>query len=284
MKNRKKQIGYILILSIIFLGIFAFYLSFKENKEFGLLKVIYLDVGQGDAVYIETPNRKQILIDTGPSALTLSRLSKVMPFADRSLDLVILTHPDSDHIGGASVILDSYRVGSILVSGSYSDSSLSIELNNKIEKLKLNKIVAERGQRFVLDKDIYLDILFPNRDVKDLESNETSIVSKLSYGQKSFMFVGDSSIYNENVIIWKEQEKTLDSDVLLLGHHGSKTSSSLLWLEKVSPELAIISAGLNNRFGHPDKEVLDRLNTPYLITFSEGNIVLLSDGQKILRK
>jgi len=289
MKNRKKQVGYLLVLAIIFLSVFIFYLSFKQNKQSDLLKVVYLDIGQGDAIYIETPNKKQILIDAGPTALTLSRLSKVMPFADRSLDLLILTHPDQDHIGGAPPILDSYKVDNVLVTGFYSDSSLAQELDSKIEKLKLNRIIAKRGQRFVLDqsRNIYLDILFPNQDIADLESNETSIVSKLIYGQKSFLFVGDSSIYNESLIIWKEEEKTIDSDILLLGHHGSKTSSSILWLEKVSPDLAIISAGQNNRFGHPSEEVLDRLeklNIPHLITFLEGNIVLFSDGQKIFQK
>lgn len=289
MKNRKKQVGYLLVLAIIFLGVFIFYLSFKQNKQSDLLKVVYLDIGQGDAIYIETPNKKQILIDAGPTALTLSRLSKVMPFADRSLDLLILTHPDQDHIGGAPPILDSYKVDNVLVTGFYSDSSLAQELDSKIEKLKLNRIIAKRGQRFVLDqnRNIYLDILFPNQDIADLESNETSIVSKLIYGQKSFLFVGDSSIYNESLIIWKEEEKTIDSDILLLGHHGSKTSSSLLWLEKVSPDLAIISAGQNNRFGHPSEEVLNRLeklNIPHPVTFIEGNIILFSDGQKIFQK
>jgi competence protein ComEC len=289
MKNRKKQIGYILVLAILFLGIFIFYLSLKQDKQSGLLKVVYLDIGQGDAIFIETPSKKQILIDTGPTAMILSKLSKVMPFADRSLDLIILTHPDQDHIGGASLVLDSYEVGTILVTDFYSDTSLAQELDSKIEKLKSNKVVARRGQRFVLDQErnIYLDILFPNREIALLESNETSIVSRLTYGQKSFLFVGDSSIYNESLIMWKEEDGTVDSDILLLGHHGSKTSSSILWLEKVSPDLAIISAGQNNRFGHPSEEVLDRLeklNIPHLITFLEGNIVLFSDGQKIFQK
>lgn len=289
MTNRKKQIGYLIVLSILLMGAFIFYLSLKQEGEFGFLKVVYLDIGQGDAIYIEAPNKKQVLIDTGPSPATLAKLSKVMPFADRSLDLVILTHRDQDHIGGASLLFETYEIDNILMTDQSSETSLSLELDRKIERSNLNKIIAHRGQRFILDADrkIYLDILFPNRNISDFESNETSIVSKLSYGQKSFLFVGDSTIYNESLIIWNEQDKTIDSDVLLLGHHGSKTSSSLFWLEKVSPDLAIISAGKNNRFGHPAEEILDRLSkskTPKLITFEEGNIVLLSDGQNIFRK
>ncbi len=289
MTNRKKQIGYLIVLSILLMGAFIFYLSLKQEGEFGFLKVVCLDIGQGDAIYIEAPNKKQVLIDTGPSPATLAKLSKVMPFADRSLDLVILTHRDQDHIGGASLLFETYEIDNILMTDQSSETSLSLELDRKIERSNLNKIIAHRGQRFILDADrkIYLDILFPNRNISDFESNETSIVSKLSYGQKSFLFVGDSTIYNESLIIWNEQDKTIDSDVLLLGHHGSKTSSSLFWLEKVSPDLAIISAGKNNRFGHPAEEILDRLSkskTPKLITFEEGNITLLSDGQNIFRK
>lgn len=289
MTNRKKQIGYLIVLSILLMGAFIFYLSLKQEGEFGFLKVVYLDIGQGDAIYIEAPNKKQVLIDTGPSPATLAKLSKVMPFADRSLDLVILTHRDQDHIGGASLLFETYEIDNILMTDQSSETSLSLELDRKIERSNLNKIIAHRGQRFILDADrkIYLDILFPNRNISDFESNETSIVSKLSYGQKSFLFVGDSTIYNESLIIWNEQEQTINSDILLLGHHGSKTSSSLFWLEKVSPDLAIISAGKNNRFGHPAEEILDRLSkskTPKLITFEEGNITLLSDGQNIFRK
>ncbi len=289
MTNRKKQIGYLIVLSILLMGAFIFYLSLKQEGEFGFLKVVYLDIGQGDAIYIEAPNKKQVLIDTGPSPATLAKLSKVMPFADRSLDLVILTHRDQDHIGGASLLFETYEIDNILMTDQSSETSLSLELDRKIERSNLNKIIAHRGQRFILDADrkIYLDILFPNQSISNLESNETSIVSKLSYGQKSFLFVGDSTIYNESLIIWNEQEQTINSDILLLGHHGSKTSSSLFWLEKVSPDLAIISAGKNNRFGHPAEEILDRLSkskTPKLITFEEGNITLLSDGQNIFRK
>ena len=289
MTNRKKQIGYLIVLSILLIGVFIFYLSLKQEGESGFLKVVYLDIGQGDAIYIEAPNKKQVLIDTGPSSSTLAKLSKVMPFADRSLDLVILTHRDQDHIGGAPLLIETYEIDNILMTDQSSETSLSLELDRKIETNNLNKIIARRGERFILDVDrkIYLDILFPNQSISSFESNETSIVSKLSYGQKSFLFVGDSTIYNESLIIWNEQEKTIDSDVLLLGHHGSKTSSSLFWLEKVSPDLAIISAGSNNRFGHPAEEILDRLSKlkiPKLITFEEGNIVLLSDGQNIFRK
>lgn len=284
----QKYIIPLIALATLFGGSYVFYFSFQTEEQSNLLKVVYLDIGQGDSIYIETPDKKQVLIDTGPSSGTVAKLSRVMPFADRSLDLLILTHPDQDHIGGASLLLDTYEVSNVLVTGDYTNSSLGKELTKKIDQAKTNKIIAERGQRFILDQErkIYLDILFPNQDISGFDSNETSIISKLRYGEKSFLFVGDSSVYNEILIIDTEKDSTIESDVLMLGHHGSKTSSSVLWLEKVNPDQAVISAGRNNRYGHPSPEVLDRLEDmgiPYLGTFQEGNVVLMTDGINIYK-
>lgn len=268
--------------------IFILFYFFKINNKNDYLKVVFLDVGQGDAIYIESPNGKQILIDGGPDAKLLSSLSKIMPFADRSIDMVMFTHPDMDHIGGLPVLLDNYTVSNIIENGSFSDSDVYTSLEEKIKSNKINKIIAKKGTRIVLDKEknIFVDILFPDRDPNTLESNDASIVAKLIYGDTSFMFTGDASIYTENQLWWNEQDTTLDSDVLKLGHHGAKTSSSILWLMKVTPDIAIISSGKNNRYGHPNKEVLDRLDDleiPYLKTSDEGNIIFKSDGVKILR-
>ena len=133
-------------------------------------------------------------------------------------------------------------------------------------------------------KNIYFDILFPDRDVSKMDSNDGSIVGKLVYGNNSFMLTGDATTYTENLIEWNENGETLNSDVLKLGHHGSRTSSSILWLEKVSPSIAIVSAGKDNRYGHPHKELLDRLSTlhiPFLNTADIGNIIFKSDGVKL---
>lgn len=250
------------------------------------MKVVFLDVGQGDSIYIEAPNGRQVLIDGGPDAKLLSSLAKVMPFADRSIDMVIATHPDADHIGGLPILLDNYKVTSIMENGATSTSSVYASLEDKISKDKVNKIIAHRGMRIILDdkKNIYLDILYPDRDISNMDSNEGSIVCKLVYGKDSFMFTGDATSYVENLIEWNESDATLHSNVLKLGHHGARTSSSLLWLEKVDPEVAIISAGKNNKYGHPHKETLDRLSSlhiPYLSTMDLGNIMFESDGVKL---
>jgi len=277
---KKYLLQILLVLLIIFtLSIWFFIFSQGENDY---LKVVFLDVGQGDAIYIEAPNGKQILIDSGPDSKLLSSLAKVMPFADRSIDMIISTHPDSDHIGGFPVFLDNYKVTSIIENGSISDTKIYSSLEEKILKKKINKIIAHRGMHIILDeeKNIYLDILFPDRNVLEMDSNDASIVGKLTYRETSFMFMGDANLYTENLIEWNEKDSTLDSDVIKLGHHGARTSSTILWLEKVSPEIAIISVDKNNRYGHPHKELLERLSTlniPYLST-ENGNLIFKSDG------
>jgi competence protein ComEC len=285
MKYSKKYLPYFLIFSIFVIGFFVLYLVYKPHGG-NYLKVVFLDVGQGDAIYIEAPNDKQVLIDGGPDAKLLSSLAKVMPFADRSIDMVIATHPDMDHIGGLPLLLDNYRVASVMENGVISTSEVFESLEQKIKRKKINKIIAHRGMHIILDdkKNIYLDILFPDRDVSGFESNEASIVAQLVYGENSFLFTGDANLYTENLIEWNEKESTLRSDVLKLGHHGSRTSSSILWLEKVSPEVAIISVDKNNKYGHPNPETLDRLNKlriPFLSTADKGNIIFKSDGTRL---
>jgi competence protein ComEC len=282
----RKYLPNILVASLLIFGLGLFYITFySSNNKY--LKVVFLDVGQGDAIYVEAPNGRQMLIDGGPDATLLSSLSRVMPFADRSIDMIVATHGDLDHVGGFPVLLDNYKVTSIMENGAISDTKISSSLEDKILKKKINKIIARRGMRIILDdkKNIYFDVLFPDRDVSNMDSNDGSIVGKLVYGENSFMFTGDATTYTENLIEWNEDENTLRSDVLKLGHHGSKTSSSILWLEKVNPEVAIISAGKDNRYGHPHKEILDRLfslKIPFLSTADLGNIIFKSDGIRLI--
>jgi competence protein ComEC len=283
----RKNLPYLLLFSLFILIIGIWFFILKPNNQNHYLKVVFLDVGQGDSVYIEAPNGRQMLIDGGPDAKLLASLSKVMPFADRSIDMLIATHPDADHIGGFPILLDNYKVTSIIENGASSTSKVYASLENKITKNKINKIIAHRGMHIILDdkKNIYLDILFPDRDISKMDSNDGSIVGKLVYGNNSFMFTGDAPIYTENLIEWNESDSTLKSDVLKLGHHGSRTSSSILWLEKVDPRVAIISAGKGNRYGHPHQELLDRLSTlhiPYLSTIDKGNIIFKSDGVNLM--
>lgn len=285
MKKYKKYLPYLLILVILGVTIFVWQ-SVLSNKNPRMLKVAFLDVGQGDAIYIEAPNKKQVLIDGGKDSKLLYSLSKVMPFADRSLDLLIITHRDMDHIGGLPMLLDGYRVERVIDNGIKDETEISKSVDEKIKSCSIKSEIAQKDMRVFLDKknNIYLDIIYPNRDVSDIDSNDSSVVVKLIHGENSFLFTGDASIYAESLIMWEEGENDLDIDVLKLGHHGARSSSSLLWFEKTSPELAIVSAGKNNSYGHPHKETLERLENlkiPFLSTAEIGTILIKSDGQKL---
>lgn len=279
----------ILILSIILIiwVLSVFYLN--NHYRGNILKVAFLDVGQGDSIYIESPNGKQMLIDGGPDSKVLAGLGKVMPLGDRSIDLILATHADADHIGGLARVMEDYTVPQIILNGASSDTETFENLKDKIKEKNTKEIIAQKPMRIVLDqkKNIYFDIIFPDRDVSNFsETNDGSIVGRLVYRNESFMLTGDATKYTENLIMRNSNSTNLQSQVLKLGHHGSRTSSSELFLEKVSPSLAIISAGKKNRYGHPHKEVIDlleKLNIPYLATYNQGTIILKTDGQKIFK-
>jgi len=287
-KKYKKYLPHILFILLIISTFFIWYFIYFKPPENHNLLVAFLDVGQGDSIYIEAPNGTQILIDGGPDQKVLAGLSKVMPFGDRSIDLVIVTHTDADHVGGLPSVLDNYQVDSIIDNGASSDTKIYQSLENRVMNKNIKKIIARAGMKIIIDqkKNIYFDILFPDRDASKMESNDGSVVGRLVYGEDSFLFTGDATIYSE-VLMHQRGKGNLVADVLKLGHHGSKTSSSELWLEDVRPEIAIISAGKDNRYSHPSKETIDRLNKlkiPYLNTADVGNIIFETDGSGISKK
>ena len=283
----KKNLKYLPIILLTIFAVVLWYLNFDSHKS-GYLKVVFLDVGQGDSIYIEAPNGKQMLVDGGGDSVVLSRLAQVMPFGDRSIDVVVNTNADQDHLGGLVEVLKKYKVNIAVESGVKKDTVAYKSFEEEIVKNKIDRKLAKRGMQIILDaeKNIYFDILFPDRDISRFESNDASVVGKLVYGNKAFMLTGDATKYTENLIMWNESLSMLKSSVLKLGHHGSNTSSSELWLEKVNPEVAIVSAGKNNKYGHPSKSTLDNLNKlkiPYEITYEKGNIVFETDGHVFIK-
>jgi len=286
MEKLRKHLPYILIMILFSIALGLWYDICVVSPNAKYLKVAFLDIGQGDSIYIETPDGHQMLIDGGPDARVISKLSEVMPYGDRSLDVVLATHPDSDHIGGLPEVLNTYTVSNFVDNGMASDTKIYKSLQDKISANKINKIIAVRGKSIMLDKEknIHFDILFPDRDISNLDTNDGSIVGRLVYGNESFMLTGDAPIHTENIIEFNETKETLHSQILKLGHHGSHSSSSESFLEAVNPDIAIISAGKNNRYGHPHKDVLDRLlnlHIPYEATYVKGTIIFKSDGTKI---
>lgn len=284
MDSLRKNLKFYLLGGLFITNLFIWSVIFGQDS--GKLVVAFLDIGQGDAIYIEAPNRNQILIDGGPNKSVLRQLSKVMPFYDRSIDVVIATHPDKDHIGGLPDVLQRYDVDFILDSEQESNNAVYEELVRLIELKNIKNIHAKRGMIVVLDDGVHLNILFPDRDVSEVESNTASIVARLVYGDTEFMLTGDSPKAIEEYLVMLDGEN-LESDVLKAGHHGSKTSSSQTFLGYVGPKYSVISAGVDNRYGHPHEEVLETLNqfgSVILSTQNRGMIVFESDGESIVVK
>ena len=286
MEHFRKYLPYILAGPIaLTIAIGSWYvLIFSHRPHY--LKVAFLDIGQGDSVYIEAPNGKQMLIDGGPGATVLARLAKVMPFADRSIDILLATLSDADHIAGLSDVIDHYKVNAIIENGIAGTTQTFQTLQAEVQKHNIKKLIARRGMRVVLDQKagVYFDILFPDRDMSNATSNDGSIVGKLTYGKESFMLTGDATKVSELLIMQHGNTQSLHVQVLKLGHHGSKTASSESWLEAVHPDVAIISAGLHNRYGLPSQDILDRLallHIPYLATYKQGTIIFKTDGLKM---
>ncbi|OHA89992.1 MAG: hypothetical protein A2832_01750 [Candidatus Zambryskibacteria bacterium RIFCSPHIGHO2_01_FULL_44_22b] len=278
-KHTKEVVVGALILSNIFVWV-----AIYARQASGLLKVYFLDVGQGDAIFIDSPTHGQVLIDGGKNRRVLSQIDKALPFGDKTIDVVIATHPDLDHIGGLPEVISRYKVGLFIEPGVESDNTLDDELEKRVEEKNIPTLLARRGMVVNFGDGAKLQILFPNQDVSNWETNRASIVSKLTYGDSSFLLMADSPMAIEDVLVNLEPT-LLDADVLKAGHHGSRTSTSPNFLKSVTPEYAVISAGKDNSYGHPHTEVLTNLTSigaKILNTAESGTIQFETDG-KILK-
>jgi len=280
MKQIRKNIVFILI-AMVLANVLVWAPAFAEDKN---LLVAFLDVGQGDAIYIRTPTGTDMLIDGGrDSGKLISALSGVMKTGDRAIDVVVATHPDADHIGGLARILESYKVSTLLISGNMSETSAYDAVLQNTSEFGVQTILARAGEKISLGDGVDFEILWPAGDVRFIESNSASVVGIVSFGQTRFLLTGDAPSEVEHKLSLAFPEE-LSSAILKLGHHGSRTSSSEEFLRAVAPELAIISAGKGNSYGHPHLDVLARLETlgiPHISTIEKGTITCESDSVKI---
>lgn len=248
------------------------------GNEAGKLKVVFFNVGQGDSAFIETPNDFQILIDGGPTSAVLEKLGEEMPFYDRTIDLIILTHPDNDHLTGLLEVLKRYEIKNILWTGVVNGAEEEKEWEKLLKEEEANIMIAQSGEKIILQGNplIYFLVLYPfdNLEGQEIEdTNNTSVVGRLIFEDKSFLFMGDVSSKIETELIEK-YGNNLNSDILKVAHHGSKYSTNSDFIKTVSPETAVISVGENN-WGHPTPEVLQRLENfdiKTLITKEAGDI------------
>lgn len=242
------------------------------------LSVHFLDVGQGDATFIETSAGTQVLIDGGADTAVLRELSAVMDFSDRSIDLVIATHPDADHIGGLIDVLERYEVATVVLTETERETATAAAFAAAVRAENANVIYARAGDIFTLGASTTLTILFPDRAATELESNTASVIAQVEHGDVEFLFTGDAPQSVERYLLDRFGDG-LQSEVLKVGHHGSDTSTAAEFVAAVQPAVAVVSAGHDNRYGHPHAEVLERLSgIPLRQTAIDGTVSLATDG------
>ncbi len=244
----------------------------------GEIRVHYIDVGQGDSIFVELPNGKSMLIDTGEREYAGEVISFVDCLGYKKIDHLVATHPHSDHIGAMQTVVGSFEVGRVYMPDAITDTSTFINLLQTIDDRKIPMTVAKSGVKMDFGESVSAEFVAPVIIVEDL--NNCSAVLKLKYGEKTFLFTGDAEILEEETIT-----ANIACDVLKVGHHGSYTSSGKTFLEKCAPSIAVISCGKDNSYGHPHKEALDRLkkagiNNIYRTDLS-GTVTISSDGKTL---
>ena len=281
----RTHLRWYLLLFLITCSILLWSIVIRENRS-GVLTVTFLNVGQGNATFIESPTGVQVIIDGGPNKILMREISAVKPWYDRHVDALIVTNPDRDHYEGFFGLLDKYSVDVFMESGIQDTSAEFKSLQQKLSNKKIPDILARRGQVIDIGGGAYIKILFPDRDVSGLASNNASIVARLVYGNTSLLLQGDSPQAMENYLASLDSAD-LKSDLIEVGHHGSRTSSSDIYIKAVSPKYAIISAETGNSYGHPHKEtleVLDKFGVQTLATCKMGRITFESDGKMFVLK
>lgn len=248
------------------------------NTNNDLLKVHYLDVGQGDSIFVELPNNETMLIDAAESYQSENIINYLKNLNYQKIDYVIGTHPHTDHIGGLKNIINTFEIGKIympkVVSTTKTYESLLMAIKDK--NLKIN---TAKGGTSIIDTDtLKINILAPNNSIYT-ELNNYSVVTKITYGTTKFLFMGDAEKLSENEI-----KENVTADVIKIGHHGSNTSSSIDFIKKVNAKYGIISVGLNNKYNLPKEETItnwENSGTKIYLTSTNGTIRASSDGTNI---
>jgi competence protein ComEC len=252
------------------------------------LHVSFLDVGEGDAILIQTPTHQDILVDGGPSPQAIGlELGEKLPFWDRTIDLVILTHPHADHLTGLIEVLQRYKVKQVLYPDIDYDSPLYDEWLSLIEEKDIKHTIAQIGQQIDLGEGVIIEVLNPPASLlTDTESDidNNGLVLRLSMGDASFLLTAD--IFWEAEFELITRRANLESTVLKVAHHGSDTSTTPEFLAVVNPQVAVISTGAEDRFGHPNDEVMERLTEvldedKIYLTSENGTIEFTTDGERL---
>lgn len=256
--------------------------SIDNTEQENLMLVHYIDVGQGDSILIQV-NDKNMLIDAGPGSSEDELVKYLYKNKIKKLDYIIATHPHEDHIGGMDEVIKKFGTKEFYAPRVYTDSKAFNNMVNDLNKknIKLQEIVGGMGKEFDLGEGTNVEIYSPLKGIYE-DLNNYSPIIKVSFGETSFVFTGDAEIEGEAEALSSGSD--LEADVLKIGHHGSNSSTSEEFLERVNPEKAVISVGKGNKFNHPTEETINKLhdrNIETLRTDKEGTIKFKTDGQHV---
>ncbi|MBA4336540.1 hypothetical protein C0416_02075 [bacterium] len=224
------------------------------------VQVSFLNVGQGDSIFVRTPDDYFILIDGGPSVSVLEELAEVMPRYNRTIDLVLITHPHADHVNGLVEVVKRFEVKGVMLVGTPSGNTFYQEILRLCGEQGIPIYFGESGRDVKVGSYLYIDVVWPSRSMAGVEFenlNNASLAVRLIMPDKVFMLTGDAEEEEEREILRSGFD--LSADIFKAGHHGSKTASSDEFLDAVEPDTVVIQSGAGNSFGHPHKEVLERL-------------------------
>ena len=244
-----------------------------------------LDVGQGDAIYIESPDGKRMLIDAGPQGAKNQIVEFLASKSITRLDAIMVTHGHADHVGKMLKVLNAVEVGQVISSGFFHPTGMNEDILAAMKNKSIPMKVVVAGDSFKLGEYLDFKVIYPEKDagLPAISVNDTSLVVKLTYGDVSFMLTGDAEHFTEELVV-KYRPKDLDADFLKAGHHGSETASGNPFLDAVTPKVALISCGENNKFSHPHKSTLDRFSErgiKVLRTDRDGTLTITTDGKKV---
>lgn len=262
---------------ILFLILITLLASCDKND---LLSIHIIDVGQGDSILIQTPNKANILVDGGNENSYFIIKNFLKSKKVKNIDFIIATHPDTDHIGSLDDIINKFNVSKVYIPNKLTNSESFYNLINSCNIKNIHPQYLKKGNLIKLDNNIKLTVLNPS--YTHLDNNSNSIVFKLDYGKKSFLFTGDCTSENEQEIL--DNFKLGKINFLKVAHHGSKSSSSEKFIKSINPDVAAISCGYDNDYGHPHKETLLNLSKTHTLIYrtdKQGHLSFYSDGNII---
>jgi beta-lactamase superfamily II metal-dependent hydrolase len=249
------------------------------------MSVVFLDVGQGESILIKSPNGQVMLIDGGRSISLANSLiiPQIKAWGASQVDVLVVTHPDADHIGGLVGVLENFPVKLVALTGDEHPTDIYTRLVNNVSSKNISALEVRTGTTIPFDSAVNLEVLGPDDALVNQDNtNDGSIVIKLTYGQTSFLLTGDAEFAENQTILRRGAD--VRATVLKLGHHGSSSSTDENWLRAVQPQLGVISAGAGNPYGHPHAEVVAALNNlgiQYIRTDEHGTITITSDGTQL---